>query len=120
MKNTVFTGKLSLGAWLWLLFCAFMTALWASEVWSVLSEPEEYASLWGAEGPVANVWYYGSEYLYLLHLAGLIVWFLSGIWLCLCRWSVRRTLLFAHFCVSMLWLAAACITTCLEDGQYAF
>ncbi len=116
MNNRIFSFKLSLGECLWLLVCALMTALWASEVWIVHSEPEEYAYLWGSEGPVANVWYYDSECLYLLHLTILIVWFLSGIWLCLCRWALRRKLLFVHFCLSLLWLATACITTYFGDG----
>lgn len=72
----------------------------------------EIRLLVGGEGPVAQLWYYASENLYLLHLACLIVWFLSGILLCLCRWSFRTTLLLAHFCLGMLWLAAALITIC--------
>ena len=104
--------KLPFGELLWLLACCFMVALWGSDVWSVLTEPEKYAPLWGGEGPVAQLWYYASEGLYLLHLACLIVWFLSGIGLCLCRWSSRRKLLLAHFCLSMLWLAAAHMAAC--------
>lgn len=97
---------------IWLLFCGFMTILWTSEVCSVKTEPEKYACLWGGEGPVARLWYHASEGLYLLHLACLILWFLSGIGLCVCRWPSRRKLLLAHFCLSMLWLAAARIAAC--------
>ena len=94
--------KLFSWEFIWLLFCCVMTILWASELWSVKTGPEKYAYLWGGEGPVAQLWYYASEGLYLLHLACLTVWFLSGIGLCLCRWSSRRKLLLAHFCLSML------------------
>ena len=55
-----------------------MTIVWVSEVWDVKTAPEKYACLWGGEGPVARLWYYASESLYLLHLVCLIVWFLSG------------------------------------------
>ena len=48
--------KLPFGELLWLLACCFMVALWGSDVWSVLTEPEKYAPLWGGEGPVAGVW----------------------------------------------------------------
>lgn len=107
MKNKTFSITIFSWESLWLLFCSFMTMLWLSEVWNVKTKPERYVSLWGGEGPVAQLWYYTSEDLYLLHLACLIVWFLSGIWLCVCRWSFKRTLLLVHFCLSMLWLAAA-------------
>lgn len=99
--------KISLGEFIWLLFCGFITMLWVSEVWSVKTEPAKYTHLWGGEGPVVKLWYYASEGLYLLYLVCLIIWFLSGILLCLCQWSFRRKLLLAHFCLSMLWLAAA-------------
>ena len=104
--------KLFSWEFIWLLFCGFMTIVWMSEVWDVKTAPEKYACLWGGEGPVARLWYYASESLYLLHLACLIVWFLSGIWLCVCRWSLKRALLLAHVCLSMLWLTAALITNC--------
>ena len=84
-----------------------MVALWGNEVWSVLTEPEKYASLWGGEGSVAGIWYYASEEYYLLHLVCLIVWFLAGIVLYLCKRACRRKLLLLHCCLSMLWLAAA-------------
>lgn len=92
---------------IWLLFCGFMTALWVSEVWVVKTEPAKYVHLWGGEGPVAGLWYYASERLYVLHLACLIIWFLFGILLCLCQWSFRGKLLLAHFGLSVLWLAVA-------------
>lgn len=112
MNNKFSFMKLFSWEFIWLLFCCFMTILWASELWNVKTGPEKYAYLWGGEGPVAQLWYYASEGLYLLHLACLIVWFLSGIGLCLCRWSSRRKLLLAHFCLSMLWLAAAHMAAC--------
>ena len=90
-----------------------MTIVWVSEVWDVKTAPEKYACLWGGEGPVARLWYYASERLYLLHLVCLIVWFLSGVWLCVCRWTLKRALLLAHVCLSMLWLTAA-LRACLE------
>ena len=99
--------KFPFGELLWLLACGFMVALWGSEVWSVLTGPEKYAPLWGSEGPVAGIWYYASEEYYLLHLAGLIVWFLAGMALSLCNRAYRRKLLLLHCCLSMLWLAAA-------------
>lgn len=101
--------KLPFGELLWLLACCFMVALWGSDVWSVLTEPEKYAPLWGGEGPVAGVWYYASEGRYLFHLACLIVWFLAGVALALCNRACRRKLLLLHCCLSMLWLAAAYI-----------
>ena len=101
--------KLPPGELLWLLACGFMVALWGGEVWSVVIEPEKYASLWGGEGPVAGVWYYASKELYLFHLVCLIVWFLAGMALCLCKWVYRRKLLPVHCCLSLLWLAASYI-----------
>ncbi len=106
-KNISSWMKISPAEVIWLLFCGFMTTLWVSEVWSVKTEPEKYADVWGGEGPVAQVWYYDAECLYVLHLACLIVWFLSGMLLCLCSWSFKRKLLLAHVCLSMLWLVAA-------------
>ena len=104
MKNKLASINIFSWEFIWLLFCGFMTIVWMSEVWDVKTAPEKYACLWGGEGPVARLWYYASESLYLLHLACLIVWFLSGIWLCVCRWSLKRALLLAHVCLSMLWL----------------
>ena len=112
MKNKLASIKIFSWEFIWLLFCGFMTIVWISEVWDVKTAPEKYACLWGGEGPVAQLWYYASESLYLLHLACLIVWFLSGIWLCVCRWTFKRALLLAHVCLSMLWLTAALITNC--------
>lgn len=37
--------KLPFGELLWLLACCFMVALWGSDVWSVITEPEKYAPL---------------------------------------------------------------------------
>ncbi len=101
--------KLPPGELLWLSACGFMVALWGGEVWSVLTEPEKYAFLWGGEGPVAGVWHYASEDRYLFHLVCLIVWFLAGMALCLCKRACRRKLLLLHCCLSMLWLAAVYI-----------
>lgn len=112
MNNKLASIKIFSWEFIWLLFCGFMTIVWVSEVWNVKTAPEQYACLWGGEGPVAQLWYYASENLYLLHLACLIVWFMSGIWLCVCRWSLKRALLLAHVCLSMLWLTAALITIC--------
>lgn len=112
MKNKLASINIFSWEFIWLLFCGFMTIVWMSEVWDVKTAPEKYACLWGGEGPVARLWYYASESLYLLHLACLIVWFLYGIWLCVCRWSLKRALLLAHVCLSMLWLTAALITNC--------
>lgn len=112
MNNKLASIKIFSWEFIWLLFCGFMTIVWISEVWDVKTAPGKYACLWGGEGPVAQLWYYASESLYLLHLACLIVWFLSGIWLCVCRWSLKRALLLAHVCLSMLWLTAALITNC--------
>lgn len=98
--------KMSPGGFLWFLLCGFMTVLWGSEVWCVKTEPEKYMYLWGGEGPVAHLWYYASESLYVLHLACLVVWFLSGMMLCVCRWSCKKILLRTHVCLTMLWLAA--------------
>jgi hypothetical protein len=83
-----------------------MVVLWIHEIWRVKTKPELYFFLWGAEGPMAGLWYYASEKIYLLHLAGLIIWFLVGILLCLSQEQFRRKLLFMHFCLSMLWLVA--------------
>ena len=112
MNNKLASIKIVSWEFIWLLFCCFMTIVWMSEVWDVKTAPEKYACLWGGEGPVARLWYYASESLYLLHLACLIVWFLSGIWLCVCRCSLKRALLLANVCLSMLWLTAALITNC--------
>lgn len=101
--------KLPFGELLWLLACCFMVALWGSDVWSVITEPEKYAPLWGGEGPVAGVWCYASEGRYLFHLVCLIVWFLAGVALALCNRACRRKLLLLHCCLSMLWLAVAYI-----------
>ena len=81
MNNRLASIKIFSWEFIWLLFCGFMTIVWMSEVWDIKTAPEKYACLWGGEGPVARLWYYASESLYLLHLAYLIVWFLSGIWL---------------------------------------
>ena len=97
--------RLSFRRFMWLLFCCLMGVLWISAICDVKTEPAEYASLWGGEGPVAGLWYYASESVYLLHLAGLVIWFLAGILLCLSRGRFRRNLLLAHFGLSALWAA---------------
>lgn len=92
---------------LWFLACVFMVVLWGHEIVSVKMRPEEYAYLWGGEGPVAGIWYYASETAYLLHLGLLVLWFLAGIALCLGRGPFNRPkLLLAHALISGLWLAA--------------
>ena len=100
MNNKLASIKIFSWEFIWLLFCGFMTIVWVSEVWDVKTAPEKYACLWGGEGPVARLWYYASESLYLLHIVCLIVWFLSGIWLCVCRWSLRACLETSAFIVT--------------------
>ena len=112
MNNKLASIKIFSWEFIWLLFCDFMTIVWMSEVWNIKTAPELYACLWDGEGPVPQLWYYASENLYLLHLACLFAWFVSGIWLCVCRWSLKRAWLLAHVCLSMLWLTAALITNC--------
>lgn len=68
MNNKLASIKIVSWEFIWLLFCCFMTIVWVSEVWDVKTAPEKYACLWGGEGPVARLWYYASERLYLLHL----------------------------------------------------
>jgi hypothetical protein len=83
-----------------------MAALWIQEIWEVKTEPEKYVHLWSGEGPVAGLWYYASEKIYLFHLVCLIIWFLAGILFCLRQGQFWRKLLFMHFGLSVLWLAA--------------
>ena len=81
-----------------------MVALWSHEIWLAKTRPEEYAQLWGGEGPVAGVWYYASETVYFLHLAALILWFLAGMVLSLDRRPFKRPkILLAHAVLSLLW-----------------
>lgn len=109
-QNTILTepSQRHLGYFLrtlWLLACGFVVAVSVHEIWSVKAQPEEYARLWGGEGPVAGAWYYASETVYLLHLVGLILWFLAGMLLSLGRGPFRRPkLLVGHAALSLLWL----------------
>ena len=99
MKNKLASINIFSWEFIWLLFCGFMTIVWMSEVWDVKTAPEKYACLWGGEGPVARLWYYASESLYLLHLACLIVWFLS---------MVSQTCIAACACLSEHVVAHGC------------
>lgn len=98
-------GRISAKRLIWLLFCGFMTVLFAEEIWSVCARPEEYAPLWGAEATSA-FWQYSSREVYILSTALLSVWFLAGVGLALWRRPVGRKLLQAHVVLSLLWLVA--------------
>ena len=85
-----------------------MLILWGHELWVVMTHPEDYARLWGGEGPLA-VWYYASEAVYLVHLAGLLLWFLAGLGLGF-GWLRRRPwLLPGHVALSLLWAVPDCL-----------
>lgn len=82
-----------------------MALLWLHEIWHVKWHPEEYAPLWGSEGPVAGLWYYASETAYITNLLILLLWFLIGALLCLNRGIFRHPrLLIAHVFLSLLWI----------------
>ena len=91
---------------LWFLICAGMVALFLREIAEVKNHPEAYASLWGGEGPVAGLWYYFSETVYLLHAAALACWFLAGMIASLGRGRFRSAApLVVHSALSGLWFA---------------
>ena len=93
---------------LWALVCVAMCALFASEIAAVKMRPEDYAPLWGGEGPAAGVWQYASERAYLLHAAALAAWFLAGMSACLRGKPLRgNRLLIAHMALSGLWFAVS-------------
>ncbi|HIU16921.1 MAG TPA: hypothetical protein IAB01_00555 [Candidatus Avidesulfovibrio excrementigallinarum] len=92
------------GRIIWLTLCSLSAALWLSEIWEVKRHPEAYAPLWSGEGPVAGLWYYASEQLYILHLAALALWFGCGMLLSLHKNPIIRKLLPAHVLLSVLWV----------------
>ena len=94
----------SSGRAIWLALCGTATALWLSELWEVKRQPEAYANLWGSEGPVAGLWYYASEQLYILHLVGLLLWFGAGMLLSLYQGRFNRNLLTGHIFLTALWV----------------
>lgn len=92
-----------LGRLLWFLVCGFMVVLWFEEIGQVRIKPDQYASLWGSEGPAGGLWYYASEPVYLFHLVCLVIWFLCGMFLCLSSRPRVRKFLPAHFALSLMW-----------------
>ncbi len=98
-------GRIAGKRLLWLLFCGFMTVLFAHELWNVYAQPELYAQLWGSVAASA-FWQYSSREIYILSTALLLVWFLAGVGLALWRRPAGRTLLRAHVVLSLLWLVS--------------
>lgn len=97
-------GRISGKRLLWLLFCGFMTLMFADELWNVCTRPEAYAQLWGAEATSAFR-QYSSREVHLFSAALLSVWFLAGMGLALLRRRpAGRNLLRAHVVLSLLWL----------------
>jgi len=96
---------------IWLLFCGIAVATCGDEVMRVKIK-EEYKFLFGGEGPTAGLWHYSSENAYLFYMACQMLWFFAGVWLCLSlgHRPFRRKLLFAHFCLSVLWLILVKVT----------
>ena len=91
---------------LWFLVCALVLALFLHEIAAVKNHPEAYAPLWGGEGPVAGVWRYSSETVYLLHAVVLACWFLAGMFVSLGRGRFRNSApLIVHSALSALWFA---------------
>lgn len=85
----------------WLLVCGFMSALSLDAIWLVVTEPEQYAPLWGGEGPAGEFWYYESEKTYLFYNAFWAIWYLCGILVCLFRRMFAKKFVLAHFLLSM-------------------
>lgn len=83
-----------------------MCALFASDIAAVTMRPEDCAPLWGGEGPVAGVWYYASERVYLLRALALAAWFLAGVFACSRGKPLRNNrFLIVHMALSGLWFA---------------
>ncbi|WP_300801092.1 hypothetical protein [uncultured Desulfovibrio sp.] len=106
-------GRISGKRLLWLLFCGFMTVLFAHELWNVHARPELYAQLWGAVATSA-FWQYSSREIYILSTAALAVWFLAGVGLALWRRPAGHILLRAHVVLSLLWL----VSTMLQGREF--
>lgn len=86
----------------WMVVCAFLVALFLDEIWQVVADPEQYAPLWGGEGPAGEFGYYSSRNIYLAYHGFLATWFFFGATACFsCRLSIAP-LVFCHFLLSLV------------------
>jgi hypothetical protein len=87
---------------IWGSFCLFGITLFVEDFYHALNHPEVYP--FGAEGPVAGIWYYKTQELYLWSAIILVCWFAVGLLLCLLQHKFRYL---------KWWITAHCFLTLL-------
>ncbi|MDR2042547.1 MAG: hypothetical protein LBP98_09590 [Tannerella sp.] len=72
---------------IWGSFCLFGATLFVEDFYQAVNHPEVYP--FGAEGPVAGIWYYKTQELYLWFAIILVCWCAVGLLLCLLQHKFR-------------------------------
>jgi hypothetical protein len=73
-------GRRKIAKVIWGIFCLFGCTVFCEDFYQAFNHPEQYP--FGAEGPVAGIWYYKTQTAYLWFDVILICWFSVGILLC--------------------------------------
>ena len=100
---------------IWGVFCLFGIILFVEDFYKSFNHPEVYP--FGAEGPVAGIWYYNTLKAYLWSSASLVCWFVVGLLCCLLqhkyqwlKWGIT-----AHCLITLLYfLSVLCMTGCVS------
>ena len=100
-------GKLTKG--IWGSFCVFGIILFCEDFYQALQHPELYPL--GAEGPIAGIWHYRTQELYLLFGMILVFWFVAGFLLCLLHHKYQHLKwgIIAHCFLTLLYILIASV-----------